>query len=270
MYGNNAGIVGVTMMTFLAHGELPDEGRYGQVIRKAVDFILKSQRPNGMLGDGSMYSHGFATLALGEVYGLIDDDRVGPALKKASGLIVSSQNALGGWRYSLGATDADTTVSGAQMMALRASASAGMEVPMETIRRGVAYYKTCFCPGGGFGYTGPGGASPARAGIGLLILCLSGEYRSPEAKATADWLLTRGNYDDGYFYYGCYYMSQGMFQAGGKYWRGWHETMTPVLIGMQQEDGSWSARGSCGPIGGTAFALLSIEINYNFLPIYQR
>jgi len=270
-YGNYAGIVGIAMMTFLAHGELPDEGKYGQVIRKAVDYIVKSQQANGVLGrESAMYSHGFATLALAEVYGLIDDDRVGPALKKATGLIVSSQNALGGWRYSVGSTSADTTVSGAQMIALRAAANAGIEVPIDTIKRGVAYYKRCFCAGGGFGYTGPSGPSFPRAGIGLLVMSLSGEYRSMQAKATADWLLARGSSGSSYFYYACYYVSQAMFQAGGKYWRSWNDTMTPRLIGMQQDDGSWPPGSASGQIGSTAFALLSIEINYNFLPIYQR
>ena len=274
-YGQVSGVVGLAMMCFLAHGEQPDEGKYGHVIRRAVDYIVRTQQENGLLaGSGSspMYSHGFATLALAEVYGMIDDPRVGPALEKATGLIVKSQNRLGGWRYSVGSPDADTTVSGAQMMALRAAANAGIAVPIATVQRGVAYYKSCFCPGGGFGYMGADSPSPSRSGIGLLILSLSGAYRAPEAKATADLLLGGGGgfAHGGYFYYMCYYCSQAMFQAGGKYWRHWNRTMTPALISMQNPDGSWPNRGAGGVVCGTAMALLSIEINYNFLPIYQR
>ena len=273
-YGQVSGVVGLAMMSFLAHGETPDDPKYGPVIRRAVDYIIRTQEPNGLLagqGGGSpMYSHGFATLALAEVYGMIDDPRLGPALKKAVGLIVSSQNRLGGWRYSVGSADADTTVSGAQMIALRAAANAGIEVPEETIRRGVEYYKSCYCPGGGFGYTGPGGPNRTRGGIGLLVLSLSGQYRSPEAKATADFLLASGS-DRSYFYYMCYYCSQAMFQAGGKYWHEWNETMTPALISMQQPDGSWSGASDIGgTTAGTAMAILAIEVNYNLLPIYQR
>jgi hypothetical protein len=192
-------------------------------------------------------------------------------LKKAVGLIVSSQNQSDAWRYNVNSSDADTTVSGAQMIALRAAANAGIEVPIKTIQRGVGFYKRCFCAGGGFGYEGPGNPNHARSAIGLLVLSLSGEYRSAEAKATADWLYSHGlvNQRDGHFFYACYYCSQAMYQAGGKYWRRWNETMTPTLIAMQNPDGSWPSRSS-GPVCGTAFALLSLEINYNFLPIYQR
>ena len=272
-YGQLSGVVGLAMMAFLAHGETADDPKYGPVVRRAVDYIVRTQSENGLLsgsGGSPMYSHGFATLALAEVYGTIDDPRVGPALKKAVGLIVSSQNRLGGWRYSVDSTDADTTVSGAQMVALRAAANAGIEVPEETIRRGVAFYKSCYCPGGGFGYTGPQGPGRARAGIGLLVLSLSGEYRSAEAKATADFLMAQSG-DPSYFYYAAYYCSQAMFQAGGRYWRAWNETMTPALVGMQQADGSWGGDNSSGGVtAGTAMALLAIEINYNLLPIYQR
>lgn len=274
-YGKVSGVVGLAMLTFLAHGEQPDEGKYGHVIRRAVGFILKSQQSNGLLagsGGSPMYSHGFATLALGEVYGMIDDPRVGPALRKATGLIVSSQNSLGGWRYSVGSTDADTTVSGAQMVGLRAAASAGIEVPTTAIQRGVRYYMSCFCPGGGFGYTGSSGPSMPRAGIGLLVLSLCGAYRTPQAKATADFILNggAGSGHRGYFYYMTYYCSQAMYQAGGKYWRHWNQTMTPTLISMQQPNGSWPSGGSGGVVCNTAFALLSLEVNYNLLPIYQR
>jgi hypothetical protein len=270
------------MMAFLAHGETADDPKYGPVIRRAVDYVVRTQSENGLLAGATMsspmYSHGFATLALAEVYGTIDDPRIGPALKKAVGLIVSSQNRLGGWRYNVDSTDADTTVSGAQMVALRAAANAGIEVPEETVRRGVAFYKSCFCPGGGFGYTGPQSPGRARAGIGLLVLSLSGEYRSAEAKATADFLMAPSG-EESYFYYTAYYCSQAMFQAGGRYWREWNETMTPALIGMQQADGSWGGGeesggvrlgGETGVTASTAMALLAIEINYNLLPIYQR
>jgi hypothetical protein len=102
-------------------------------------------------------------------------------------------------------------------------------------------------------------------------MCLSGEYKSKEARATADWLVAnvRANCGGSYFFYGCYYQSQAMYQAGGKYWQFWNENMTPALMAMQQRDGSWP-RGTAGEPASTAFALLALQINYSYLPIYQR
>jgi len=273
-HGQVSGVVGLAMLAFLAHGEMPGEGRYGQVISRAADYILRNQEPNGLLvgedRSSPMYSHGFATLALAELYGHSDDPRIGPALKKAVGLILAAQNATGGWRYNVNSRDADTTVSGAQMIALRAAAQAGIEVPHDAIRRGVEFYKACFCIGGGFGYTGAHGPNAARSGIGLLVLSLSGEYHSDEAKATADWLYNNiFRQEPNWMYYAAYYDAQAMYQAGGKYWRLWNETMAPEIIRRQAADGSWNS-GQLGPTVDTALALLALEVNYNLLPIYQR
>lgn len=272
-YGQLSGVVGLCVLTFLAHGEQPGEGPYGRAIDKAVEYLVNTQQEgNGLLqgksGMSPMYSHGFATLALAEVYGMSDNPKVGPALKKAIELIVSAQNAAGGWRYNVTPSDADTTVSGAQMVALRGAATAAMEVPGETISKGVTFYKSCFCPGGGFGYTNASGANATRAGIGLLVLSLSGAYRDPETKATADYLFYQGPDRGGHYYYMTYYASQAMRQAGGKYWAYWNRNMTPAIMARQSEDGSWT--GGQDKVLDTAFALLSIEINYDYLPIYQR
>jgi len=270
--GGGCGVVGLNLLAFLAHGDIPDEGKYGLVMRRAVEYIVNHQEPNGLLMgvDGSpMYNHGFATMALSEIYGMIDYPKLGPALKKAVGLIVSCQNQQGGWRYSVGSQDSDTTVSGAQMVGLRAAASAGIEVPLETIQRGVQFYKSMYCPGGGFGYQMPNSPNDSRSGIGLLVLCLSGAYHSEEAKLTADWLI---NNPWGFQYssYRNYYCAQALLQAGGKYWRKWVETQTPVILNTQQADGSWRNDDSVREPPETAFNLLALEVNYYYLPIYQR
>ena len=103
-----------------------------------------------------MYNHGFATLALAEYYGLTNDSAIGPALKKATNLIVSAQktNPKGAWRYSPESKDADTTVTGAQMVALFAARNAGIEIPDDAISKGKKFLLECQDEKGGFGYTG--------------------------------------------------------------------------------------------------------------------
>ena len=122
-------VTSLAVISLLAHGDDPNFGPYSATIHRALDFILKHSDPvTGMIG-ATMYNHGFSTLALAESYGAVDDPRLGPALQKAVRLIVSAQakNNAHAWRYSPEASDADTTVSGAQMVALFAARNAGIK-----------------------------------------------------------------------------------------------------------------------------------------------
>ena len=113
-YGREPGIIGFCLMSVLAHGDDPNAGPYATMVRRCVDYILSKQnKVSGYIGD-SMYNHGFATLALAEAYGMVRDDRIGPALRKAVALTLTAQkkNKTGGWRYSPESTDADSTVTG--------------------------------------------------------------------------------------------------------------------------------------------------------------
>ena len=106
-------------MAFLAHGEDPNHGPYSKNIRNGIQFIIENQSStNGYIGS-SMYNHGFATLALAEAYGVLRDEKLALALKDAVELILSAQerNNRGAWRYTPDSQDADTTVTGAQMVA---------------------------------------------------------------------------------------------------------------------------------------------------------
>ncbi|MGB9604154.1 MAG: squalene--hopene cyclase, partial [Limisphaerales bacterium] len=137
-YGQQPAVVGLAILAMLAHGDDPNTGPYAIPIKRGLDFILENQnKVTGYIGN-SMYNHGFATLALAEAYGAVNDERLGPALKKAVDLILVSQtkNPFGAWRYSPESTDADTTVSGAQMVALFAAKNAGIDIPEEAIKKG--------------------------------------------------------------------------------------------------------------------------------------
>ena len=92
-YGSQPGVVGMAILAFLARGDDPEFGPYRLHVKRAMNFLLKQQnQETGYIGS-SMYNHGFATLALAEAYGLTNDLRLGPALEKASKLIVSSQKS---------------------------------------------------------------------------------------------------------------------------------------------------------------------------------
>jgi len=80
-----------------------------------------------------MYGHGFATLFLGEVYGMSPNEDLKEKLQKAVILIQKTQNARGGWRYQPRPYDDDISVTIAEIMALRAARDAGIKVEKEVI-----------------------------------------------------------------------------------------------------------------------------------------
>src|SRR4051794_20363914 len=52
----------LAVMAFLSRGHVPGQGPYGEVVNKAIDYVLKCQQEDGMLskgnGNAGMYEHG--------------------------------------------------------------------------------------------------------------------------------------------------------------------------------------------------------------------
>jgi squalene cyclase len=268
-YGKEPAVVGLAVVSMLAHGDDPNYGPYAQPIHHGLDFILSQVKKNtGYIGR-SMYNHGFGTLALAEAYGTVDDPRLGPALQQAVRLILNSQanNPFGAWRYSPESTDADTTVTGCQMVALFAARNAGIAVPEEAIQKGLKFFASCQTAEGGFGYTSASSPNAARTAIGCLVMSLAKEKNSKSFKAAFDYL-QKAPADLNYQQYFLYYGAQAFFHASTDAWQKWNRTNIKTLAQGQNPDGSWE--GQFGQTFSTAASLLSLALNYRYLPIYER
>ncbi|MDP6522676.1 MAG: terpene cyclase/mutase family protein [Kiritimatiellia bacterium] len=269
-YGTESGVVGLGVLAMLAHGEDPNTGPYSTAIKRSLDYLLKIAQPsNGYMGS-SMYNHGFATLALAEAYGVVDNPKLGPALKKSVELLLTCQenNGFGAWRYSPTSRDADATVSGAQMVALFAARNAGIGVPEKAIRRGLRFFRQCQGGGGGIGYQRAGSPTPACTAIGALVFALAKEKDGQEFKSAYKYLEQMGQRGGSYPYYYLYYASQAFFHADMRDWESWNSKNVATLASTQNSDGSW--RGSHGEVFSTSASLLSLALNYRLLPIYER
>jgi len=272
-YGENGpGVTGLAVLAMLAHGDDPNVGPYAVAIHNGIKNILASaDKQTGYIGS-SMYHHGFATLALAEAYGAVKEAGIGATLQKAVDLIIASQkrNSYGAWRYSAESNDADTTVSGAQMVALCAARNAGIGVPDEAIQKGLKFYKDCQDSSGGIGYTSAGGPNVTRTAIGTLVFTLTVQKDTPAYKAAVGYLKSAGWQEGSQMapFYMEYYASQAAFHMDEKTWSEWNAANVKRLSMSQAADGSWP--GSQGPIFSTSAALLSIALNYRFLPIYER
>ena len=270
-YSGDPGVVGLCVLAFLAHGEDPNHGPYAKNISKALDYILDKQNSaNGYIGN-SMYNHGFATLALAESYGTVSDPRLAPALSQAVELILSAQkrNRSSAWRYTPDSIDADSTVAGCQIVALLAARNAGVAVPDEAIEKGLAYLKRCRSSRGGIGYTSGSGEKPTLTAIGVTCFSLAKQKEGKGFAASVQYLRDNLKYRDRYYpYYFEYYMSQALFHADTELWENWNALNIRYLANSQSRDGSWPD--SKGQHFATAGALLSLALNYRFLPIYEK
>ena len=293
-YAGNVAVTSLGALAFMAAGHQPNRGPYGQVVTDALRFILKQERPDtpGYLYNqsatphGPMYGHGFGTLFLAEVSGMVQDktlrEQVNGALHRAVTLILNSQNHEGGWRYTPNTTEADISVTICQIMALRAARNAGVEVPKKKVDKCVEYVKRCQDKSQGwFRYTLQGGQMGpqqafARTAAGVVALYSAGIYEGEAVEAGLKFLMQNkpghGDFSmrppDIHYFYGHYYAVQAMYTAGGKRWEEWFPAIRDELIANQSNDGSWSD--SLCRHYGTAMACLILQVPNNYLPILQK
>jgi hypothetical protein len=66
-------ITGLCTLAFLSAGHVPDAGRHGAVVRKAVDALVNAVPDDGYIGkldEKPMYTQAIVTLALSQAYGV--------------------------------------------------------------------------------------------------------------------------------------------------------------------------------------------------------
>ncbi len=279
---SGSGVDGLCVMAFLASGEDPNFGRWSRPVRLAVRHIILSQDKESGYLPNSMYHHGFATLALAECYGALDESLVWQGSDKPARSIAQTldlaircagtsqkKNRWGGWRYNPDSTDADTSVTGAMLMGLLACRNAGMDVPDETVNAALEYMRRSTGRDGSVAYTGGMGGmgdSMNRTAIATLVAAVSKQKDEAKYPATLKQLTSRLEHrETTYQEYFRYYMAQALFQGDYAAWQKWNAMTIRQLQESQQEDGSFNNNAY-----STAMSLLSLALNYRFLPIYER
>jgi hypothetical protein len=164
-------------------------------------------------------------------------------------------------------------VSGAVLVGLLAARNAGIEVPDSCIDRALTYYRNSTSDNGMVAYSGGMGGmgqSMNRSAIATLVYAIGKRKNWPEYEATLNYLRSRLEHrETSYPYYFRYYMSQALFQGDLDAWTKWKRENLRALKVLQADDGSFQGSHG-GPQYATAMALLSLALDYRFLPIYER
>jgi hypothetical protein len=164
-------VTSLAIMAFLSRGHMPDQGRYGSQISRAIDFVLSTQRRRGYFSllpvtppaqhlnpsQTVTYNHSIAGLMLGEVYGMTSGERsarIESAISKAliyHREVQSRQKQVegdfGGWRYGYPESpkaSSDMSVTGWALMFLRSARNAEFNIPKQYFDEGLDFVERCY------------------------------------------------------------------------------------------------------------------------------
>lgn len=278
-------VTALSVLAFLSAGHVPGEGPYREHVEKGVRRVLTWQRSDGLIAadEGhALYHHGVCTLMLAQVAGMTDTElarTVRPALAKAVAVLLKAQRPgpgafAGGWRYRVDSPDADLSVSGWQLLALRAANDLGADVPVERIDAALDFVRRCHDHrSGGYCYVPGGPVTHACTGTAILALELRGgaAARGLEVARAGTYLLNHPLQDGAkHYYYAAYYGAHAMHRLGGNYWNVYRTGLQHRLFARQRRGGGWLGDDGFGSGYATAMALLALTVEYGFLPIHQR
>lgn len=271
------------LLPFLGAGQTHLRGDHTMVVALGLRWLIEHQGENGDLrgrGNGNMYAHGQAAIALCEVYALTQADNLRQPAQKSIDFIVAAQHDEGGWRYKPN-EPSDLSVVGWQLMALRSAQMAYLKVPPETLTRTNQFLNSVQMSSrvGRYSYMPGGHPSETMTAEGLLCRQYSGwRHNHPVLNngvqaLLIDHLPKRDRVNMYYWYYG----TQVMHHMGGSPWEKWNGALRDMLVAMQErtghQAGSWTPRSSHDPQGGrlymTSLATLTLEVYYRHLPLYR-
>lgn len=298
-------MTGLSVLAFLGHCETPDSPLYGEVVGKALSYLVSRAGASrkGLTaspgGGGASYEHGIATYALGEAYILTGNPEYREPFLTGVKRIIEGQNQDGGWVYGMngGSDDSDTSVSGWQIQALKSAylahleeiapeVEAALDKAVENMKRVYDDQRQTF----GYRVANEGGGS--LAGVGAFTMSMWKHRKASQVKGAVEGILSRvdkNNFTEDremkyerMHMYGMYYDVQALFAIGGEDWRKFNRWFQKSLSDAQNSDGSWPQTGvGKGHAGGqpdedavedfeiyrTAVCTMMLEVYYRYLPV---
>lgn len=294
------------VLPFLSAGHTPDQGEFSDNVRRALEWLLRQQQGSGSfdhaLSGIQMYTHGVATLAMCEAYGLTGDERLKRSAERAVRFLERTQSAKGGWDYRGEVTDSarkvlrnDLSIAGWAVLALKSARAVGIGVSENCWKRMSQLYGEMTLDSGETYYADkspfPYRKGIAMTGVGLTARVILDREAHARKNVAAMRLLAEhrpnwsnflkpnaGSHDPNFdTFYGWYYCTLGLFLAtdgAGPDWEGWNAALKPALLQNQELEveehkGSWDPVDSwIGPVAGrlysTACAILCLEVYYRY------
>jgi hypothetical protein len=336
----DVGLTGLSLLAYLGAGFGHDSKLYlidvinkqklaigKDIVKKGLQWLVDRQDADGAFynRDGSyfLYNEALAALALSEAYGLTQNTYWKEPAQRAINFICKAQkpnpkdpNKLWGWRYQpidvlradpdatpMDFSDADMSVTGWMVMALKSAQISGLQVPEASIEGALDFTKWSTGRKGQVGYIGPESAGIKVTGdhdnyeyhfgtMSSIAMCvrifLEHDLKDPFLVEGADLLLAdlpaigKDEQHPQLDYYYWYYGSLALNQIDGpdaprrtdKYWGPWNKSMQNTILELQDQregtctNGGWMKPDrwayGVGPIYTTAINILTLEVYYRY------
>jgi hypothetical protein len=246
-----------------------DEKNFGTACKNALMWLIHEQKPDGGVGDPasprSLEDHALATLVLVDMFGYTQLPWLKDPAQKGIDYLEAQRIPDKGWGAKPKARDADPTVTGWALLALRSARLGGTKVPEGSF---VGEFKSAsdaslFGPA----LTAVSGKEDLRKDLAPIIQKIAAE-ETPEDPKSRDALKI--------------FLSEVVLKGGdpGGAWKTWSDSATRRLAKNQRYDGngyacidgSWDAVGTAdGPRGRvlvTALNLLTLEMHHDFVGLF--
>jgi hypothetical protein len=288
--GSNLAVTGLAALAFMGGGHTVRKGEYSRNVLRAVETLMRNQKPDGSLvigksGQHLMYTHAICTIALCESYGRARDERVGLAAQKAISFCEKGVSADGGWRYRPKSDDTDMSVTAWFLQALKTAKLAQIKFDHSIFSQGLSYLDSVTDQGASKDSTGAvgyqfvqgqdyGKGHPALTAAGMMVRQFNGMSVKHHVLVKGAEL-TRALPPDWRRkdFYCWYYATYAMHNMGGEYRIWWNRRIRDVLVENQcrQGDnaGSWDPKGDQwgqqpGRVYTTALGALCLEVYYRY------
>ena len=290
----------MALLAFQGFGVTPNSrepilAEFALPVAKGWDWLRRQQEPNGCFFSSvthvnhRFYTHALCTIAICELYAMTKDETLREPALKAVAYCVRTQNLAGGWRYvpDLFSYDADVSVTGWILLALKSAQGAGLEVPEATFEKISRLLDATSRENGSQSvYRDVRGEVPRPSMSAKALLCrklLGWKRDDPRLTRGIENLVSNHPISfsepkkrDVYYWY---FATQAIYHYGGEPWKRWNERMCEELLKYQEKRGdvagSWHPQQpQCdewwyyGRLYTTCFSIYMLEVYYRHLTIY--